>query len=144
MENLYLKTDLRKRNVVRDKNKIFCTNNTVLRQKYSAPMTSHPNVVVQFSFLHWGGSKCLVNSLRVSFSGDSLVHNSSRFLSCYPLTVFLTSCPYLEAFILPSNSTMGPIPCQEKQPQIMTELLPICTVGLVHLMECTSPTMRRT
>ena len=26
------------------------------------------------------------------------------------LTVFLTSCPYLEAFILPSNSTMGPIP----------------------------------
>ena len=50
------------------------------------------------------------------------------------LTVFLTSCPYLEAFILPSNLTMGPIPCQEKQPQIMTELLPICTMGLVHLM----------
>ena len=60
------------------------------------------------------------------------------------LTVFLTSCPYLEAFILPSNLTMGPILCQEKQPQIMTELLPICTVGLVHLMECVSPTMRRT
>ena len=60
------------------------------------------------------------------------------------LTVFLMSCPYLEAFILPSNSTMGPIPCQEKQPQIMTELLPICTVGLVHLMECVSSTMCRT
>ena len=57
------------------------------------------------------------------------------------LTVFLMSCPYLEAFILPSNLTMDPIPYQEKQPQIMTELLPICTVGLVHLMirECARP-----
>ena len=50
------------------------------------------------------------------------------------LTIFLTICPYLVVFILPSNSTMGLIPFQEKQPQIMTSLLSICTVGLVHLM----------
>ena len=40
------------------------------------------------------------------------------------LTLFLTSCLYLTAFILPSNSTKGSFPCQEKRPQIMTECCP--------------------
>ena len=60
------------------------------------------------------------------------------------LAIFLMSCPYQAAFILPSNLTMGPILCQEKQPQIMTELLLICTVGPVHLMECVCFTKRCT
>ena len=47
----------------------------------SAPTTSHLNVVVQSPSLHWGGSKWLVNSPRVSSSGDSPLDNSSHFLS---------------------------------------------------------------
>ena len=46
-----------------------------------APTTSHLNVVVQSPSLHWGGSKWLVNSPRVSSSGDSPLDNSSHFLS---------------------------------------------------------------
>ena len=52
------------------------------------------------------------------------------FSFIYGLSVFLIIWPYLLAFILPSNSIIGPIPCQEKHPQIIKELLPICTVGL--------------
>ena len=47
----------------------------------TAPTTSHLNVVVQSPSLHWGGSKWLVNSPRVSSSGDSPLDNSSHFLS---------------------------------------------------------------
>ena len=43
--------------------------------------TSHLNVVVQSPSLHWGGSKWLVDSPRVSSSGDSPSDNSSHFLS---------------------------------------------------------------
>ena len=49
--------------------------------KFTAPTTSHLNVVVQSPSLHWGGSKWLVNSPRVSSSGDSPLDNSSHFLS---------------------------------------------------------------
>ena len=49
--------------------------------KHTAPTTSHLNVVVQSPSLHWGGSKWLVNSPRVSSSGDSPLDNSSHFLS---------------------------------------------------------------
>ena len=52
----------------------------------SAPTTSHLNVVVQSPSLHWGGSKWLVNSPRVSFSGDSSLDNSSsHFYPCCPM-----------------------------------------------------------
>ena len=47
----------------------------------SAPTTSHLNVVVQSPSLHWGGSKWLVDSPRVSSSGDSPSDNFSHFLS---------------------------------------------------------------
>ena len=47
----------------------------------TAPTTSHLNVVVRSPSLHWGGSKWLVNSPRVSSSGDSPLDNSSHFLS---------------------------------------------------------------
>ena len=47
----------------------------------TALTTSHLNVVVQSPSLHWGGSKWLVNSPRVSSSGDSPLDNSSHFLS---------------------------------------------------------------
>ena len=43
--------------------------------------TSHLNVVVQSPSLHWGGSKWLINSSRVSSSGDSPSDNSFHFLS---------------------------------------------------------------
>ena len=47
----------------------------------TAPTTSHLNVVVHSPSLQWGGSKWLVDSPRVSSSGDSLSDNSSHFLS---------------------------------------------------------------
>ena len=58
------------------------------------------------------------------------------------LTVFLTSCPYLEAFILPSNLTMVPIPCQEKQPQIILFVIAIASQlvrnGKYEAVDCKS------
>ena len=66
------------------------------------------------------------------------------FSVIYELIVFLIIWPYLLAFILPSNSIIGPIPCQEKHPHVVKESLPICTLGLVHLIECCSPFMRLT
>ena len=47
----------------------------------TAPTTSHLNVLVQSPSLHWGGLKWLVNSPRISSSGNSPLNNSSRFLS---------------------------------------------------------------
>ena len=42
-------------------------------------------MVVQSPSLHWGGSKWLVDSPRVSSSGDSPLDNSSHFLSLLPM-----------------------------------------------------------
>ena len=62
-----------------------------------APTTIYLSVVVQSPSLHWRGLKWLVNSPRVSSSGDSLADNLSLcFCPCCPMrghiwTAFLNS-----------------------------------------------------
>ena len=67
----------------------FRTNNTPSAPganiTLSAPTTSHLNVVVQSSSLHWGGSKWLIDSPRVSSSGDSLRTTLLIFYPCCPM-----------------------------------------------------------
>ena len=60
---------------------LVCKFDLCCNVKNSAPTTSHLNVVVQSPSLHWRRLKWLVNSPRVSFSGDSPLDNSSHFLS---------------------------------------------------------------